>query len=441
MRKKLVSLTALAVTAVLANPGISSATNGYFLHGVGPVNDALGGAAVAGNAQDLLGSIHRNPANGSLFTGDVAAIGLGAIFPDATINSSVDALGLTGSSSSEVDVIPFLNMGMVLNSETSSLTYYAAVISEAGLHLDIPASTTNPIFIHQAGSPDNPFVGMFGGFGPTETQVELVRIPLGIANKINEKWSVGFSVAPSIQRMKFTPGCFDDPDDVNGDGMPTYSRVSDHDVALGIGFQFGVNYQPAEKVRLGFSLISPTWLEKHEWDVKDELGNTRKISTRQNRPMSARLGTSFQVTPDTLMLLDAEWINYSDTEGFDETGFSSTGALKGVGWDDAWVLSLGIQQNVNDNFILRAGYNYNTNPIDEDVTFYNAASPLHSQHHLSLGLSYQLFKEVFFDVAYTHAFESSQSSTFYTPQGAVPDTEIGTVLEYDQINFGVTFQF
>ena len=152
-------------------------------------------------------------------------------------------------------------------------------------------------------------------------------------------------------------------------------------------------------------------------------------------------GSSLQVTPNTLLLLDTEWINYSDTEGFDETGFSSTGALKGLGWDDAWVLSLGIQQNVNDNFILRAGYGYCSNPIDEEVTFYNAASPLHSQHHLNMGLSYRLFNDVFFDVAYTHAFESSQSSAFYTPQGAEPNTELESILEYDQIHFGVTFPF
>ena len=40
------------------------ATDGYFVQGFGAVNSSLGGAATAGNDQDLIGSIYKNPATG-----------------------------------------------------------------------------------------------------------------------------------------------------------------------------------------------------------------------------------------------------------------------------------------------------------------------------------------------------------------------------------------
>ena len=229
MKVKTALLSILTVLVLLGTPGLLFATNGHFLHGVGAVNDAMGGAATAGNPQDLLGSLHRNPANGNLFDGRVASASLGALFPKVTVNTSVAALCLSGSSDSDVDVIPFANFGMVFNDESTPTAYYFAVISEAG--------------------------------------------------------------------------------------------------------------------------------------------------------------------------------------------FDQNGALTGLGWDDIWVVGLGVQHNLTDDLTLRAGYKYCTNPIDEDVTFFNVGSPLHAKHLLSLGGSYRITKQVIFDISYSHVFESSQQGPWYDMNG------------------------
>lgn len=442
MKNKSAILCVFCMLFLLHVPGVASAANGYFLHGTGAVNESLGGAATAGNIQDLIGSLYRNPANAMLFEKNAVSISLGAIFPEVTIDSSVDALGLEGTSDSDVDLIPLGNLGMVFGSPDRPSAYYVAVIGEAGLHLDIPKSGTNPVFIPQAGAPDNPFGGLFGGFGAVETQMEVVRIALGGAHRVNGKWSLGFSIAPSVARLKFTPAAFDVPDDADGNGIPTYPTDVDHQVALGIGFQAGVRYQASNRVGIGFTVTSPTWFEDFEWDVSDENGHRRSVSHQCDRPMTLHLGISWQMAPGTLLLVDGSWINYSDTDGFDGTGFAADGSLKGLGWDDQWVLALGLQQDVGDRWVVRAGYNYGSSPIDDAGTFFNVGTPLHSEHHLSAGASWKATANLVLDFGYTHAFESSQSGAWYDGTNqAVPGTAIESSLAYDQFAIGATFSF
>lgn len=429
------------VLVFFGTPCILFAGNGYFLHGVGAVNESLGGAAVAGNSQDLVGSLHRNPANGILFDGRIASVNLGALFPKVTINSSVTPLGLSGSSDSDVDFIPCVDLGIVFNDNNTPTAFYFAVISEDGVYLDMPESTTNPIFMPQAGKPNNPFGGLFGGFGHVVSQLEVVRIPLGISYQLDSKWAMGLSVAPSVSRMKFTPAAFAAPDDANGDGIPTYPDKVDHALALGIGFQAGIRYQATDQMGIGFTFTTPTWFEKFKWDVEDEVGKSREISFRLNRPLSIGLGTTYQLTPATLLLMDFSWINYSSTEGFEDTGYAQDGSISGLGWDDIWVIAFGVQHDVNDNLTLRTGYNYSTNPIDQDITFFNVGTPLHVQHHLSVGGSWRIFKQTSLDISYSHGFKSSQASPWYDVSGQVAGTEVETKVEYDQVTIGVTFSF
>lgn len=430
------------IVIFLSFPGVLFASNGYFPHGIGAVNDSLGGAATAGNAQDLLGSLYRNPANATLFDGRMASVSLTAVFPNTTINSSVDALGLSGSTDSDVDVIPYSSIGVVFNDKDTQTAYYFAIIAEAGLHLDMPKSSSNPILMPQAGASDNPFGGMFGGFGAMEVQMEVVRFPFGISYQLNPKWSAGVAIAPSVSRLKFTPAAFAAPDDANSDGIPSYPTDVDHELAFGLGLQAGVRYKATDKLDIGVSVISPTWFEKFKWDVNDELGNSREVSFRLNRPLTLNLGAGYHLTPDTLLLLDCSWINYKDTEGFDKTGFDANGALRGIGWDDVWVLALGVQHNVNDSVTIRTGYNYCSNLIDKNITFFNIGTPLHSEHHLSTGASWRFSKQVVIDIGYTHAFESSQSGPWYDPSNTeIPETSVESKLAYDQVALGLTFSF
>ncbi|PID40634.1 MAG: hypothetical protein CR984_02195 [Proteobacteria bacterium] len=439
--KKWHALCYCAILLTVMLPGTVRATNGYFAHGVGSVNEALGGAGTAGNAQDLLGSLYRNPANSALFDKRLASISLEAIFPDATISSSVAMLNASGTSESDVRYIPVANLGMVFGNDDSPFSCFAAFISEGGLHLDIKESFTNPIFLPQAGAANNPFGGALGGFGAVETQFEMVRLMLGTSYAMDDKLSLGFSIAPSVLRLKYTPAAFSAADDANGDTIFSYPTDVDHSYAMGIGFQAGARYQATPELGLGVTFTSPTWFENCEWDVTDEAGHSREISFQLNRPLSMAIGLNYQLTKETLFLVDLLWLQYSGATGFEDTGLNSDGSLRGLGWDDQWVVALGIQHDITQAVTVRVGYNYGASPIDNDVAVYNVGTPLNTEHHLSLGASFRLNDLMVLDLAYTYAFEGSSSGPMYDATGAIPGTRFESELSYDQVGIGLTVSF
>ncbi len=105
--RRLVTIAA-ATRCVLVTPLF--ATDGYFVQGFGAVNSSLGGAATAGNDQDLVGSIYKNPATAVLFQDRTASIVFGDIIPNVQVDSSVAALGLSGTSKSTVNGVPYLDL-------------------------------------------------------------------------------------------------------------------------------------------------------------------------------------------------------------------------------------------------------------------------------------------------------------------------------------------
>ena len=67
------------------------ATDGYFVQGFGAVNSSLGGAATAGNSDDLIGSIDKNRASGILFADRTGIDRVRRHHPERPCYSSVGA--------------------------------------------------------------------------------------------------------------------------------------------------------------------------------------------------------------------------------------------------------------------------------------------------------------------------------------------------------------
>ena len=96
-RGALVTALALAWSAPL------SATDGHFLHGVGAVNSAMGGAGVA-SMSDLLGSFYLNPAG--IFTEEGSRVALGFEMMQAQRSVGSSFGGFTGETESKRAFVP-----------------------------------------------------------------------------------------------------------------------------------------------------------------------------------------------------------------------------------------------------------------------------------------------------------------------------------------------
>jgi long-chain fatty acid transport protein len=438
-QKHLLRAACLASTCLaLASPAI--ATDGYFVQGFGAVNSSLGGAATAGNDQDLIGSIYKNPATAVLFADRTASVVFGDIIPSVQVNSSVNALGLNGSSNSTINGVPYLSFMTTWKGSAPDLAWFAGAVSEAGLSFHAATSSTNPIFFPQAGAAGNPFGGQFGGFGDVRSSLYVVRLPLGLAGVSPGGWSWGVALAPSIGRNLFTPAAFAEPN-IGADGAPAYATVQQQDIQLGFGAQGGLRYEADKDLSFGLSVSTPTWFHTYSWDVSNGDGGNRSVTFTMNRPLTAQLGVNYALLDTTHLIADLGYIAYGSTSGFDNSGFRANGSIAGLGWQDSWTFELGIQHSLTKDIVVRAGYNYCTDPIPADMTFYNVGSPLDVAQHLSIGSSVRLAPGMTLDISYTRGLSHTQSSSWYNPAGAVPGTNITTDTSGNEFAVGTTFKF
>ena len=192
---------------------------------------------------------------------------------------------------------------------------------------------------------------------------------------------------------------------------------------------------------MGLSVSTPTWFQTYSWTVTDPSGATRNVTFEMNRPLTAQAGLNYELGASTHLLADLGYIAYGSTPGFEHSGFRADGSIAGLGWQDSWTFELGIQHTLMAGLVVRAGYNYCSDPIPANMTFYNVGSPLHLAQHLSVGFSYALSSTATVDLSYTHGLSHTQSSSWYVPQGAVPGSNITSEISGDEFAIGTTFRF
>lgn len=125
-------------------------------------------------------------------------------------------------------------------------------------------------------------------------------------------------------------------------------------------------------------------------------------------------GVALKILPPVTLAFDAERILYSEIKsvGNELNGQTFQNGLgsndgPGFGWRDITVLKAGVVYNVTNSLTLRAGYNYNTQPIRRDQTFFNILAPAVVQHHVTAGLTLHVNKSVDLSAFYLHAFEEN----------------------------------
>ncbi|MDE3236190.1 MAG: outer membrane protein transport protein [Bacteroidota bacterium] len=136
-------------------------------------------------------------------------------------------------------------------------------------------------------------------------------------------------------------------------------------------------------------------------------------------PQSLAAGISFSATQQLRVSVDAEWINWANA--FDNMNISlSGGTNKNISrmmgtigsiempfplqWKDVLLIRIGADWEATKKLTLRYGYAYGNNPVPESTVF--PVFPAVVKHHISVGGSLQLSKQVILNAAYEHAFKN-----------------------------------
>lgn len=430
-------LAGIAWAAVLlfVSPVAVRATDGHFLHGAGPVNEAMGGADT-GLCLDATGSIAWNPACPARFSGRRLEFH-GTIFaPWRSLSSTVAAnafgpgmpgMTLSGTTVSHRDMSVMPGVAFVYHRLGSPTAYHAAMLAVSGFGVDFDRNTnfSNPILTPQA---PNGF-----GFGRIRSNYMLVTVPIGISREFTERLSVGISIVPALSMLQVIPAPFSTPV-MAGSSMPYYLSAGNNAPASGMGANVGVHYA-AGPVSLGVSYRSPVWFQKFTWDRKDLTGASHAMSFLMNLPQVVSMGTGIAPAKKTRIGIDARWFDYSNTRGFAESGYTAQGAVAGFGWRSIWAVGGGVQQQISSSTRVMGGYNYSQNPVPARYTFFNTPAPAIVQHHLSAGLV-QKMRGWDGVVTYYHAFQNSITGPWISGQGAIPGTSVTSKMSENSVTIG-----
>jgi long-chain fatty acid transport protein len=432
-------LLLVASLSLLWSPALF-ATDGHFLHGAGPVNEAMGGADT-GICLDATGSIAWNPACTVSFTGRRFEFH-GTIFtPWRSLSSTVDANAfgpgmpaatLSGTTTSHRDMSLMPGFSFVYHRPGSPTAYHAAMLAVSGFGVDYNENTdfSNPILTPQA---PNGF-----GFGRIRSNYMLVTVPVGFSRQLTERLSAGFSAVPALSMLQVIPAPFSAPV-TGGSTMPYYLSAGNNAPAVGAGFNAGLHYA-VRAVSFGVAYHSPIWFQRFNWNRKDLSGTSHAMSFRMNLPQVVSTGVGIGVTKSTRIGVDARWFDYANTAGFNKVGYNADGSVAGFGWRNIWAVGGGVEQRVSNSTRVIAGYNHSGNPVPAEYTFFNTPAPAIVQHHVSGGIVQAVNK---WDVVitYYHAFKNSITGPWISGQGAIPGTSVTSSMSENSLTVGFAKSF
>lgn len=414
------------------------ATDGHVLHGVGSVNQAMGGAGIA-TSIDAIGSNYNNVSSISFLEKDSVEFGAELFIPDRSFSASTPfASGRVDSSTREA-VIPSVGLAYKIDQDW---TFGFTALGIGGFGVDYPANLPN------ASGNFNPLAvpQQFGGFGSIYSNYQLMQITPSIAYRLNRDFSVGVGFNLDWASLAVDPWPATPP---NASGYPSGSHAA---TSWGQGFTVGATYQALSNLALGLSFKSPQWFSDFGWDSQYPNGTPAKFQFQLDYPMIVGGGLSYKPVEDLILAADLKWINYSGTNGFEKKNFAASASgpyVQGFGWENIWTVALGAQYRITPRFTLRAGYNYSDNPIPSDQQFFNVFAPAIVQHHLTLGGGFNFTPALELNLAYYHAFQNDVSGSFISSGGPgypamnqpIPGTSVTNRLAENSVSAQVVYRF
>lgn len=421
---RLVIIACLLVVPVRA----ARATDGHFLHGVGAINSAMGGAGVAA-PQDVLSAFYLNPAGLMAFSGTRADLSFEMFKPDRTLASS--AGGMSGSTRSTSSFTPIPALGFSTRLASDRVTIGLGAFGLGGFGVNYPVDPTNPILAPR------PF-----GFGQVFSNFQLLKIAPGAAFAVSDRLWIGGAVhvdwaSLTVDPFAAAPPAADPgPDGVpgTGDDRAFYSSAFASDGAFGIGAQVGIIYKVSGNVSLGAAFTSAQRFDEFEFSSTyanpnlPNFGTPRSIRFRLDVPAVYSAGVSLIPYSSLILSGDVRYITYESTEGFKGGSFAADGSVEGFGWKNIGVAAVGAQFAATDRLSIRGGYNYSGNPVPPELTMINLPAPAIVQHHVTVGGGFQVTPALGIHAGYYHAFRNSISGPLFGPAGPAPGTSVTSSL-------------
>lgn len=430
--KKINTLRATVVAAVLATGSAAWATDGYFPHGFGIKSKGMGGASVAVTDNAFAGI--NNPA-ASVWAGNRAEMGLDIFMPKRSAARSAPGFGgmLEGDVKSDGSAFAIPEFAYNKNID-NRMSWGVTVYGNGGMNTELPGGNVTCM------NPNNgqPYQGnLLCGQGKLGVDLMQLVVAPALAYKVDAQHSFGVSPLLVLQQFKATG-----LDAFAGFSMaPSQMSDTGTDRSTGLGVRLGYLGQMSDTLKFG-----ATYSPKIKMSKFDKYSGLFAGQGSFDIPENYALGINLQVTPAVSVAADYSRINYSGVPSIGNpmsnlmmgNPMGSTNG-PGFGWSDVNVLKFGVQWQATSTMVLRAGYNQTTNPVKAENVTFNILAPGVIKQHYTLGGTYALSKDSEFTWAYMYAPKNMVTgSSMYN--GMMPGASgITETLRMSQQSLGVQY--
>jgi long-chain fatty acid transport protein len=429
--KKINTLRATVLAAVLAAGSAAWATDGYFPHGFGMKSKGMGGASVALTDNAFAGI--NNPA-ASVWAGNRAEIGVDIFMPKRSAARTAPA-GMGGMLEGDVKsdgsafAVPEFGYNAAINDRMS---WGVTVYGNGGMNTEYPGGNVN------CGAGSNT-ANLLCGQGKLGVDLMQLIVAPTWAYKLNDRHSLGVSPLLVMQQFKATG-----LDAFAGFSVaPTKVSNTGTDRSTGVGVRLGYLGQMSEALALGL-----TYSPKIKMGKFDDYAGLFVNAGSFDIPENYAVGVNVKVTPAVSVALDYSRINYSGVPAIGNPMSNLTpstpnmGASNGpgFGWSDVNVLKLGVQWQATPTMVLRAGYNQSTNPVKAENITFNILAPGVITKHFTLGGTYALSKTSELTWAYMYAPKSTVTGpSMYNGMPGMPPSGITETVRMSQQSLGLQY--
>lgn len=424
------------VTAALGIlPFVLAAQAGHIMQGIGATNMSMGGAATA-QPIDINGALQWNPAGISAFDKKIFSANAGLFFSSPELSSTAPTPGGPFSGVTKDDrgasVMPAL--AMVWGKKNSKHTFGAAAFGISGFGVTFPESNSNPINMPQSA----------GGFGRIQSDYQLMQVSFTYAYKVSEQFSIGFAPTFNYSSLKLAPNPLASP-------SPTLGYpVSNKATALGFGGQLGIFYNSGKGIKLGASY--KTAQKFGSFDFKNTyLNGTAAPNVKFEMDYPAIVSAGIGYSKNNIdAALDYRFVNYKNTSGFKAKGWTNTASVAGFGWENISVISAGLQYKGIQQFPIRVGYTYSSNPIKSELAFFSTPATAIIKNGIQCGFGYECNSACTLNLTYHHGSSAGATSgpllnpmmiTASNPYGAIPNSNVSYKMTTDLIMVGINYSF
>ncbi len=428
------------------------AQSGHIMQGVGATNMSMGGAATA-QPIDISGAIQWNPAIISAFDQKMIKLDVGLFFSAPEINSTLPenmawpgSPELTGSTLDERGTSVMPALAMIWGKPESRSTFAASAFGISGFGVTFPEESNhpyNPDFNPQNNSNPILYPQEAGGFGKIKSDYGLFQLSFTWSYQLNEKFSIGVQPNFNLAMLELMPNPTANPS-MNA-GYPSTNKAA----ATGYGAQLGIYFDSGKGLKLGASYKTRQVFDDFEFENTYLDNSEGKSSFSMDYPAIYSAGIGYSIGQFDLAA-DYRYVDYEGTNGFNNSGWTETASVKGFGWENIYIISAGLQYKGLEKFPLRVGYTYNSNPIPDELAFFNAPATAIIANAFQFGFSYLALGNFKLDAMYHHGASSGTTEgPMYNPMminsenplGEIPGSNIGYKMTTDLVTLGITYSF